>query len=140
MKWILIPLTSFLLGISLIILSVITGGSELALFFIFPVIYGGGIFLLAGVLMIFLSFISFFFFSVGGVGRTGGRHETYGGYGEELEEQRKTKTDYGGVIFIGPIPIIFGKDKSTMKTMMYIGLIIAVILLFIYLLFFLRLT
>ncbi len=137
MKRMIVPLTLFILGLVLAAYAVITGEANFALFLIFPVIYGGGMFLLLGIALIFLSFISFFFLSIGGMGSPSYGHDRYGAEGGE---RTKKETDYGGVIFIGPIPIIFGKDKDTTKTMMYIGLVIALILLFIYLLFFLRLT
>ncbi len=108
----------FLIGISLIILSVITGESKLALFIIFPVIYGAGFIMMIGILMIFLSFASLFFIPSSQQGS------------KTTEIQRESK--WGGIIFIGPIPIVIGKDRSITKTMLYIGLIIAVIMAVIY--------
>ena len=118
MKRRMLPLILFLFGISLIIISVIMGESQLALFFIFPVIYGAGLIMMIGILMIFLSFISLFFILPL-------QDDT-----QPIESQRESK--WGGVIFIGPIPIVIGKDKSVTKTMLYIGLIIAVIMAVIY--------
>ena len=45
-------------------------------------------------------------------------------------ESAKVQKEFGrgGIIFIGPIPIVIGKDKSITKTMLYIGRIIAVLL------------
>jgi len=49
--------------------------------------------------------------------------------GEEKEEEGKEqKTEYGGVIFIGPIPIVFGSNKKIAKTMLIIGIVIFAIL------------
>ena len=42
------------------------------------------------------------------------------------------KTEAGGVIFIGPIPIIWGSTKEMSKLMLAIGIIIASILSIIY--------
>ncbi|MFO7792930.1 MAG: DUF131 domain-containing protein [Candidatus Saliniplasma sp.] len=118
MKRSMLPLILFLIGISLIILSVITGESQLALFLIFPVIYGAGLIMMIGILLIFLSFISLFFIL------------PFQDDIQPTEIQRDSK--WGGIIFIGPIPIVIGKDKSVTKFMLYIGLIIAVIMAVIY--------
>ncbi|MCG3108543.1 hypothetical protein L3N51_00825 [Metallosphaera sp. J1] len=45
---------------------------------------------------------------------------------ESSEEQRKAEA--GGVIFIGPIPIIFGTSKKIEKWMLIVALVITVIL------------
>jgi len=47
---------------------------------------------------------------------------------EEKEERKEQKTEYGGVIFIGPIPIVFGSNKKIAKTMLVIGIVIFAIL------------
>lgn len=39
------------------------------------------------------------------------------------------KTEFGGVIFIGPIPIVFGSNKKIAKIMLIIGIIIFVVFL-----------
>ena len=44
------------------------------------------------------------------------------------------RTRGGGVIFIGPIPIVFGSDKGIAKWMIVVGVIIAVIMLLMFVL------
>lgn len=61
-----------------------------------------------GVMIIFLTMIIFMFKSIKG----------------------KVETKGGGIIFIGPIPIIFGTDIRITKWLMIIALIITLILLF----------
>lgn len=39
------------------------------------------------------------------------------------------KTHGGGVLFIGPIPIIFGTDRETTKIMMILAIILIVVIL-----------
>jgi len=119
----IIPVIVLLAGISLVIFSILEGEANIALLFIVPMIYGTGVYLAIGILLIFLSFIMFFLFL---------------GHPKVVNREiKKTKTQkdssYGGVIFIGPIPIIFGKDKSIAKKMMYLGLLIALILAAVYL-------
>jgi uncharacterized protein (TIGR00304 family) len=53
-------------------------------------------------------------------------------YGDSPEDKGKPRVRGGGVIMIGPIPIIFGSDKDSAKTLV----ILAIILMLISLLFF----
>ncbi|QIW25023.1 DUF131 domain-containing protein [Sulfolobus sp. S-194] len=48
---------------------------------------------------------------------------------EEENKQGEQRSEYGGVIFIGPIPIVFGSNKKIAKTMLILGIIIFIILL-----------
>jgi len=121
----IIPAIVLLFGVFLVIFSVIEGEANIAPLFIIPIIYGTGVYLALGILLIFSSFIVFFLFlGASGVER------------REIKKERTKKheeSSYGGVIFIGPLPIIFGKDKSIAKKMMYLGLLIALILAAVYL-------
>ena len=127
MKKFILPVITFMIGISFITLSVLSGQAEFGLFLIFPMVIGGGLYLLLGVLFIIISFILPFIITF-----TETEEPHRGGYQVDKE---KSETKYGGVIFIGPIPIVFGKDKSITTKMMYIGLVIAVLLMTVYLLF-----
>jgi len=125
------PLSVLFSGILFILLGILQGDAEIAIIFVVPVIYGSGIYLTIGILLIFLSFVLFFIFSTLGFQDRKPRR----GIKEAGKEARSgSRSKYGGVVFIGPIPIIFGKDESIAKKMMYVGLAIAVILLFLYLL------
>jgi len=119
-----IPVIVFLCGIFLVIYGAFSGEVGLAILLFIPVIYGSGIFLIGGILLIFLAFLLYFFFSF--------QQVTWKG-GEVISSERSSEeSSYGGVIFIGPIPIVFGKDKSITTKMMYLGLLIASILAAIY--------
>ena len=55
-RCLLFSLVLFLIAVLIIAVSVITGGSDVALFIVFPVIYGGDVLLLAGVALLMASF------------------------------------------------------------------------------------
>ncbi len=110
------PLILFALGLLLVAASVLRGEASIALLVFIPIIYGGGWILGLGILLIISSFMSFFFISTD-VKRT------------------KSQSRYGGVVFIGPIPIIFGSDQKITKIMLYIGLAISMCLLLLFLIF-----
>ncbi|AFH43365.1 DUF131 domain-containing protein [Fervidicoccus fontis] len=44
----------------------------------------------------------------------------------------------GGIIFIGPIPIIFGSSKNITKSLLIVAMVISLVLIVVYILSFLR--
>lgn len=132
MKRMLIPFGIFILGLSLVIYSVIRGETELYLFLIFPVFRGSGLYMLFGAVLMISAFILAFIIPLRSYSQKVDR-DTY-----TREASRGKDTEFGGVIFIGPIPIIFGKDKKMSKTMLFLGLAIALILFVLYVLIFLN--
>ncbi len=73
----------------------------------------GFVFVFVGVLLIFLGILSSV--SRGGV-------------------QGKSEVEAGGIVFIGPIPIVFGTSKGVTKAMLVLALVVSVLLLVFYLL------
>ena len=124
MKWWLLSLACFVAAIALLVASVLTGEGSFALFLIFPVIMGWGPIAAAGAAMLLLA-ILFAFIAVWRAGEiaAGGQPETPIGSAAPASERR-----FGGVVMIGPIPIAFGSDKKTAKTMMFIGIALFIIL------------
>ena len=121
-------------GFFISIIFVVLGYAHLALFIIFPVIYSDKpissipfIMIFAGILLLMLSP----FFPGEGRGR---EKEDY-----SMNEQphpgqgRKSEKKFGGVILIGPIPIIIGNDRK----LLYIAGAIAVVILLIFLFYYL---
>ncbi len=102
-------------GLVLFATAVLYGDARVALLLFIPIIYGGGILLLMGTLLFIIGFILLFFSPL-------------------LEENTGPEKSYGGVILIGPIPIVFGSDTNITKIMLYLGLALAIILLLVYLL------
>ncbi len=107
-----LPAILFILGIALLILALITGEAKGGIIIIFPFIIGTGLLSLFGILFIFLSFILFFLSFPKDM-----EYEV-----QPLQEKKK------GIIFIGPIPIIFSGD---IKIAWFIILLIAIFLIFI---------
>jgi len=127
-------------GIALLFYAVAIGEANASLFLIFPVIYGSGVYSLLAILLIMIGMILLFFApfqSVREAHRAEGRYdEEYGIYEEPRDlslQDEKKKVNYGGVVFIGPIPIVFGSDKSMAR----LSVLIAILMLVAFLLFFL---
>ncbi len=111
----------FVFGLVLVILSVVRGEADFALFLVFPVIYGGGVLLFGGILLIFLSFIVLPITWMQNVEKPKEHHI------------RKTKGSFGGVVFIGPIPIVFGSERRVTRLMLYVALALAALMFVLYL-------
>jgi uncharacterized protein (TIGR00304 family) len=118
----------FIAGIICFALGVINGEAEVGFFLIFPFIVGSGILSFLGVMFLFFGVLLF----IGGFYQL--NKDDYP-YREDSisHESSKTKVRGGGVVLIGPIPIVFG----TSWKMTVIVLILAIlVLLCVYLLFY----
>ncbi|ARM75660.1 TIGR00304 family membrane protein [Acidianus manzaensis] len=76
-----------------------------------------------GIMLILLGFLIVFLGII---------YDTFFRNKEEGENQNKTEA--GGIILIGPIPIIFGSSKKIEKWMIIVALVIVIIMAIIYLL------
>ncbi len=102
-----------ILGIFFFFLSLIYGEGGLALFFIFPVFYSTGLYGALGTLLIFAGIMLLFFYPFFSYPSTVPQNlEVYNEQRRCEPEQNPSKVHYGGVILIGPIPIVFGSDKN----------------------------
>ncbi len=117
----LVGLVTLALSLLFLAASILTGGSQVALFLIFPVVLSHDLMGALGILLLFLSFVLLFLsFSTGTVP-------------EETAEphppvQMNEKREFGGVIFIGPIPIIFGSGKELLRNRWFLATIAAIAL------------
>ena len=118
-KWLLVSLILFVAGVALIIASVSNGEGQVGLFLIFPFIVTQGWIGALGSLLIFLAIISVF------VGFWGSARRDLTQTSETISSPvGQTKKKYGGVVLIGPIPIVFGSDEKIAKSMLIIALAI----------------
>jgi len=116
MKPFYIGIGLIILGLSLFALSAYMGESGFALFLIFPVFYSSGIFGFLAILLIFIGFFLIFLSPFWSVQKIAMHEYVY--YPESRRENFEKRTDkkvekkFGGVLLIGPIPIVFGSDKN----------------------------
>jgi uncharacterized protein (TIGR00304 family) len=117
-KWLLASLLLFVSGVALIIASVSNGEGQVGLFLIFPFIVTQGWMGAAGSLLLFLAVISVF------IGLWASATHDPGQAPVENSSPMpaaRTKKSYGGVVLIGPIPIVFGSDEKIAKSMLIIA-------------------
>lgn len=115
-----LPIALFAAGIALVLAAVTAGLAELTLFFVFPVITGTSPVFFLGVLLIVLGF--FVGFALMMMGRL--EVDYHMDPVPPLGEQQKTQ--YGGLILIGPIPIAFGSSKNIAIFMLVAGIVLLI--------------
>jgi uncharacterized protein (TIGR00304 family) len=118
------------------------GEAQAGLFLIFPYISGGGLFLGLGLLLVIVGFVVLV---LGSVSRFGAmtleefledeppvrkkkqRPRTVGD--QEVEAPRaRGGFKGGGVVFIGPVPIVFGPNAKVTKLMLYLSIVLVIAL------------
>jgi uncharacterized membrane protein len=124
----LLGLVLLIAGVALIAASVATGQGQVYLLLFIPVYVGTGALGLLGILVLFLGF---FLATLGSAWR---------GFPVPVAPAPDSASPpelmappspagpparYGGVIMLGPIPIVFGSDARIAKWMMILGLILA---------------
>ncbi len=125
-------LLSILIGAGLLLYAIFSGEANVALLLIFPVIYGSGFYSLMGILLIMLGTFLLFLSPVESLEREA---MVYPEESENWYVENKEKTKFGGVIFIGPIPIVFGSDRNMLRFSIFIGLLMLSLLVIFYVLF-----
>lgn len=109
------------------LLGIINNELEVGFFLIFPIIIGSGIFSFLGFVLLFSSIVLFIYKFVLSIDKS---TDLY--YDRDYKKPKKTiKT--GGIVLIGPIPILFGSNWKITLLMIIISFIILLIFLnFIY--------
>ena len=124
----MISLGLMLSGAALVIASVASGETDVSLVVVFPVLSGSGAYFLIGVGMIVASILIGFLAMWVGASRATTVGET-GSADTRMGDGGSTKSEYGGVILLGPIPIAFGSSSKVAYAMLGVGVALIVILL-----------
>jgi len=103
----------FIFGIILIGASTFFGKGKIMLIFFIPVFYATGVLAFLGMLCIIVSMFLMFY----SMTQPLGVEEEY----SPVKQERNVKG--GGVVFIGPVPIVFGSDVKTAIIMMILGIV-----------------
>jgi len=111
----------FAMGIICIAAGIALGEGKAGIFIIFPFIYGNGLLMLAGILLVFISFPVFMFSQFRFA-------DKFGDDGILNREEMRTERHAGGLILIGPIPIVISSDWKTALILMAIGIGISMLL------------
>lgn len=122
-----IALIVFGCGVSLLGYSVAIGESQVHLVLLFPVVTGGGAIGLAGMALVFLAmFLGFFSFAR--IPSTPTPAEVPPGP-THTPAPPAPPAKFGGVVFVGPIPIVFGSSPTISKFMLAAAVVMTILLL-----------
>lgn len=117
----------FALGVICIAAGIALGEGKAGIFIIFPFIYGNGLLMMLGIILIFISFPLFMF------SRFRFEEEVFGGEEAIAPGEIKTEKHAGGLILIGPIPIIISSDWKTALILMGVGVAFMILFIIIFL-------
>lgn len=115
----ILSLICFILGIAFFAIGFYSGEIQGGVFVVFPFIAGSGIYALAGFILIFLAMLLFIF----GFADNIKTEETY----NPSEPTKKSSVKGGGVVLIGPIPIVFGSSWKIAIVLMILAIILILV-------------
>lgn len=122
-----VPIAVFVSGIACIAAAVVGGEADVRLFLIFPVFSGSSWLFVLGTLLVVLSFfVGFAMFAIRG---TEADRFQPGSVEPRFPAATRKKTTYGGVVLVGPIPIVFASSKNIAIFMLIIGIALAIVFL-----------
>jgi uncharacterized protein (TIGR00304 family) len=115
---------SFLLGIATIALALARGEASVYLVLVIPIIVGTGPLAFLGIFLVFAGFLlTFLLWPL----RPNLESEGQGVLPVAREGPPPARR-WGGVLFLGPIPVIFGSDPRMTRTMLLVGVVLFVAL------------
>ena len=129
MRW--LGIGGFALGVALLAVAVARGEAVLYLVLIFPVIQATGPLAFGAIAAMFAGLLLFFLaFALGPQPRPESAPGIAPGPPEALsvESAPTRRTRAGGVIFLGPVPIIFGSDAQVARWMIVAAVVLFVLL------------
>lgn len=124
-----VPIAMFGTGLALIASEVARGEADISLVLVFPVFSGSSGFFILGTLLIVLSFIVGFLMLAMGQLELQASGVLREARPELRTETSSAKKEYGGVVMIGPVPIVFGSNRTIALIMLVLGIIAAIVLL-----------
>jgi len=128
-----IALAVFAGGLALLGYSAALGESQVHLVLIFPVVTGGGAAGLAGMGLIFLA-MALGFLSFARPSPVPVPKAEAAGAPQPPPTPATPAAKFGGVVFLGPIPIVFGSSPTISKVMLALAVVMTILLLAFFLL------
>lgn len=120
-----LSLICLIAGIVFFVLGFLSGDVETGIFVIFPFLAGSGIYAFMGFIFIFIAILLFMFGFVTPI-----RPDEFQVEHDEYQPRKKTSIKGGGVVLIGPIPIVFGSNWKIAIVLMIVAIILIVVAFF----------
>ena len=121
-KYHLFSIMCLIVGIVFFVMGVLSGDVETGFVVVFPFIAGSGIYAFLGFIFVFIS-VLLFMFSFTSTVESNDFQADY----DEYQPSRKTSIKGGGVVLIGPIPIVFGSNWKIAVVLMILAICIIII-------------
>jgi len=121
-KFHFLSLFCLIVGITFFFFGIISGDVETGFFIVFPFIAGSGIYAFLGFIFIFIAILLFMFGYTSYYESDEFQTDSY-----ESKPFKKTSMKGGGVVLIGPIPIIFASNWKIAIVLMIIAIIIILV-------------
>ncbi|TLZ53355.1 MAG: DUF131 domain-containing protein [Methanobacteriota archaeon] len=116
---------SFVAGVLTMALAVAQRQANVYLVLVIPVIVGTGPLAFLGIILVFAGFLLTFLLWPSRLGEDPGNRDPLPTSPEVAAPARR----WGGVLFLGPFPVIFGSDPRMTRTMLLVGLVLFLALL-----------
>jgi len=126
-KFQILSLFCFILGFIFFSLGFLQGDIEAGVLVVFPIIGGSSIYAFLGAISFFMAIILFMFGFTSSL-----KSEELDYEHGERPSQKKTSVKGGGVVLIGPIPIIFGSNWKIALVLAILAIILTLVVFFIF--------
>lgn len=113
-------------GFALLGYSAAIGEGRVALFLIFPFFTGSGIASFAGMVLVMLG-LFLGFLSMAGFGLPGAESVSPPAVAPSTTPASPAKK-FGGVVLLGPVPIVFGSDRRVTTAMLVLAIVLTILL------------
>jgi len=123
-KYHFISMLLFISGITFFVYGVLTGEVNTGFILIFPFFVGSGVYALFGVVFIFVSILLFMFGFVDVESDLKELQDFGGGRDDDHILAKKRFFEGGGVVLIGPIPIVFGSNWKIAAVLIVLTIIL----------------
>lgn len=123
-KYHLLSLVFFISGIVFFAIGVLSGEVETGFVVVFPFLVGSGLNAFLGFILVFVAILLFMFGFVSSATTSGSLHVD--NEDEDVYPRKKKSVKGGGVVIIGPIPIIFGSSWKIAVIMMIVAIILII--------------
>ena len=118
-KFHILSVIFLIIGIALFLLGFLSGNVETGFFIVFPFITGSGIHAFLGFIFIFVAILLFMFGYTAYYESNEFQTDNY-----ESKSSKKTSIKGGGVVLIGPIPIVIASNWKIAVFLMILAIII----------------
>ena len=123
-KFHFLSLICFIVGIVFFILGFLQGDIQSGIFIVFPFLAGSWIYAFVGFIFIFIAILLFTFSFTNRIVQDEIKID------KENSQPKKTSLKGGGVVLIGPIPVIFGSNWKIAVLLMILAIILILVVFF----------